>query len=104
MFSKESFLPKFLFLFSLSVFFTGYYFSILSSSEHSSILRFLIGFGLFYLVFYFRRDLQGITFFKIDSFLKVVFFIYIFYLVSLSFYYNEWGNVRKVLTIFLFVF
>lgn len=104
MFSKESFLPKFLFLFFLSVFFTGYYFSILSSSEHSSILRFLIGFGLFYLVFYFRRDLQGITYFKIDSLLKVVFFIYIFYLVSLSFYYNEWRNIRKVLTIFLFVF
>lgn len=104
MFSKENFLPKFIFLSFLLVFFTGYYFTILSASEHSSILRFLIGFGLFYLAFYFRRDFKSITFFKVDSLLKVVFFVYIFYLLSLSFYYADWKSIRRILYIFLFVF
>lgn len=104
MFSKEKLLPEFIFLSFLLSFFTGYYFSILSSSEHSSILRLVVALGLIYLIFDFRKNLKGITFFRIDSLLKVFLFAYVFYLLSLSLYYEDWKSIRRVLYILMFVF
>lgn len=104
MFIKERFPSEVLFSTFLVLFFTGYYFSILSSSEHSSLIRLIVVLGLFYLFFYFRKDFKKITFFKINSLLKVFLFLYISYLLSLSFYYEDWKSVRRVLFLFLFIF
>lgn len=101
---KEQALPKIIYAVFFVVFFGGYYFSIISGSEHSSLLRIIIAVGILLFFLLQRKALRNITFFRVDSLLKVVFFLYIGYLLALSLFYEDWKSIRRVLYILLMVF
>lgn len=101
---KEQAFTKSIYAIFFAVFFGGYYFSVISGSEHSSLLRIIIAVGILFFLLLHVKDVGSITFFKIDSFLKAIFFIYIAYLLTLSFFYEDWKSIRRVLYILLIVF
>src|SRR5690554_2089927 len=101
---KEQTFTKSIYAIFFTVFFGGYYFSVISGSEHSSLLRIIIAVGILFFLLLQVKNLGNITFFKIDSFLKAVFFVYIGYLLALSFFYEDWKSIRRVLYILLMVF
>ena len=55
-------------------------------------------------MFIHRKNFRDITFFRVDSIFKVVFFLYFGYLFVLGFAYEDWKSIRRVFYILLMTF